>query len=1571
MKFKRYQLIGSLLGAIILSSPACQSKTSTTSDAAGASSSVQDATIAGQLAIDVTASAGSPGPGVQTVQLVNDSEKVFGETKTTEAGAFVIDLNAGASLTASESGTIPKFLYVKSLFIAPDKTKKTAVGVRDAIVLDGRDMAPGAGGKPELNTGTHVAQKVGAIYGKISLETGESPVGIDVYVPGTTHIAKTDETGVFLLGFLPKGTYNLRAEKDGFSSKQWDSVVVKTDETTDVGEFSLTISTGPKVESFTLQSLDANTGKIEVSFRLSKASKFRVSKFANFSDTVYKPYSATNDEVTIPLELNTGAKVATIYIEAADSDGLAANSSITIDQEAPTEGSINVKAKNKMVNSSSVALTLSAQGATKMRIAESAAGLASGDWITYTPNYTYKLSNKTEGARRLYVAFTDDGGNILGSSGEISVGYTLDTSAPMAKQLTLLTPASPTANLDASLGWTSAAGDSGLSYLVEVYSDSAYTDLVTSMTTTETAVSIDPPLPSPGNTPKTYYWRIKAIDAAGNESEWVTSGSEKSFTVKSLASSWQPVASYAANELENTSPVNYWGGGGYYDPNSQQYEHYFGKEIVPIGDLTGDGISEIAFSVMKTSYTDANGVTCNNCGVVRILNPVTREVVATLGEGLPFEYGYGHRIIGCDLDHSGHNSIVVSAPSEPLNNDSGNNGYYYSSGGGAIYVYTPAAIGEHPRFTSVIRKAPSYSDCSQGNGNGCNNWNNMGGSEWGTSGNMWGWRFGWDIECLSRTSSASAILVAEPGFSDTNVRGRIYQYELDGSTLSSSATINGPVPDMDWQDESFASVIRYLPQFGYNDSAEGSGCHTSGGTLIVGSPSRYVNGMRRGGVSLYRLASTHTWSKCTGTIPIQASDNDPWGEFGRNISKLGDINRDNYDEIALNISGWANGSTQSTLRIYGGSSGNKIKEKTLNGDDYMNFGAIAVTVGDFTGDKNQSASPKPPADIAIAAPSAKVNGRWTAGYVEIFGWGSSESQDLGASLLQITGQPTDQGSFGSRIVPVFPSGSSSLAAKPDFILISKPGERVGSTPTNAAMYAGGAMWGTSDTGAFFEFRKSSLAPGESFKIVGEFTEARLGSSIAAVPDQDGDKIDDFVFAQPGAYCDGLPYGALSLYSPRDRIMPYCIPGSGTYTKLGQVMSYLPSAKVLMYSALNAGNAQLFTLPIDNVFSASSANFGFNGSISVNSDRPFISASESTSNSSDLIVSGNYKGANSVGSVVSKTISSSGQFNGGCTLSQTSPETTMGQTNGYFGSSASLIADISNSTGEFDIVVGAPNEAADLGIATLTAPTPSPTPYPTPPYTEPSSTPTPDPTPTPTPTANPSPAPNGDGAVYIMEANGCTNNKIIYRLTKNDTSLAGVTVEKGFGSFVMGLPKYGSTFTKKSGTSSVTISDVKAFFYVANTNLSYGPTDGVPQYFIFALYQDWDRYRVALVRTETGTAGSMLGGYAKVIESVDSDSAKDIMIAHPGGTSVWGNTGQVKILSGAQLTSNVDPTQHVLLVIYNPDPQNSLFGSALEFADATGDGVRDILIGASKYSTDTRQHVGAVYVFPLEATKTEH
>jgi hypothetical protein len=231
----------------------------------------------------------------------------------------------------------------------------------------------------------------------------------------------------------------------------------------------------------------------------------------------------------------------------------------------------------------------------------------------------------------------------------------------------------------------------------------------------------------------------------------------------------------------------------------------------------------------------------------------------------------------------------------------------------------------------------------------------------------------------------------------------------------------------------------------------------------------------------------------------------------------------------------------------------------------------------------------------------------------------------------------------------------------------------------------------------------------------------------------------------------------------------------------------------------------------------------------------------------------------------------------------------------------------------------------------------------------------------------------DGAVLVVDRSGFSGGGapeeidasdpfLLLTIPAKDAVTTGTDAEADFGSLVVGLPDLGNFDPTGDDW------DASAYVYVANTNMAHGSSSATPEYFIFAVrWAAGPGGEYKLVKHVKGTAGTMLGGQARLLPDINGDGVADLAIAHAGGQGQLGLTGNVQILSGKGLTT---PTadDDLLQVLYNPDPTGSNFGVSIEYSDMTGDGLPDFIVGANEYDSSAYQDAGAVYVFTMAPVK---
>jgi len=1812
------------LSVLVLSLVHCQkssdsstsARSGDSSGAGGSASLAKHVNVTGTIALDPAAQ-DIPQTAAQTanrdVQLVSDSGLVLATAKTTPAGAFTVALDTtsaglldGASDTNSSA---PMVVTLKSLFLANGSTQPTALGVTRTLALDGLEATAMPDGSMAIDTGAHKVGNVGAIVGKIKFETGSDPTGIDVYVPGTTNIAKTDGSGQFLLGFLAPGSYSIRADKDGFGSVVWDSVEVKLQQTTALADAIMRIATGPKIAEFSLDTAGtvALSATINLKLKLPGATKFRVSQLADFRDATYRPVDVTQDEMTIPFSVSGPDGPVTINLEAADSDGLTANQSLaiildtvapivptftlaspqaqagytnsttpilhvgacgsadsllltedarfvpdatafvtkcadasatagtpvsistgdgtktvylwaldaggrvsttgssatvvldtvapvltvnppsgpyndtvpvvasagdnvtiyyttnlaapttasstitgtllvpsdstvkflavdfagnqsavvqrvyTIDRSPPILGSVTAQTTGGFVKSTTVALTVSAQNADFMAFAETADGLATPTWQTNSGSANYTLQSTADGKKTIYAEFKDVAGNILGGQGQISTTFILDTTAPATNSLTLLAPETPSGDFDKRLAWTSSYTEP-VTFEVEVSTNADFAansgHIVApvgsgKLETTATSITVQPTLTAEG----LYYWRVRARDAAGNESAWVSSDPDKNFTLRILARAFQS----RRNRDGTVTATNYY--------NSFYSDRFYGWDVALLSDLNGSGglnlQPEIAVSIAQTAWDPSSQ--CPGCAAVKVIDVENNRDLAMVYDPNATQVGgnaapaatmgslFGQRVIGCNItgNGAGRDQLIVTAPGQTYR-DQTTFATYNNQGAVYAYAYSAGAltlVGEQVRNASDTCTPywPNGGSCASGGWYGNNSWvQPLPDPPLGTS--YGGPYLGWSVACERRPGSHDYLLVSEPGTTTNGAIGRVIEMQLTGGAIVPTG--------VEWDapagigDAGFGIAVTYLKNF--QDYACNGG--NAGEVIVIGAPRQNETG------SVYVYGKTNGAWDTTYCNRIDAQSTDPVGiGFGATLADVGSPDTGAAaigatDKLAVGAPGLTCSSQGGLVRIYGNGSQAALKSVSNvpsggafygapawgscggamgQSDSFHRFGYSIAAAGDF------DTTPDSITEIAVSAPEATVNNISGAGAVYIYKWANLATGDSGlisgnppSPIKTITGLPGYNDRFGARYIAV-PSVGSSVDAVPNYVLISRPDHAIQQAAQNIGGAAAAAMPANSiyDVGEVQEFSTVNLKIGTPFALTGTETNEAFGRSLVALPDINGDQTPDLFVTRPVGRCNGLTWGAASIISGHDSVAFKDICGTAYDADVGHEALFLPptgsgtsSTGALMVSEKVSGNLH-FTVFLNADASLLNESFNSGGSSFNPTPSPkegdvSLSDVKQTSGSvDDYLVIGDSKYANTGVSGSAELV----EFNGttvtdsGCSVTGSGSGTLLGKGVGLaiahnatkphllvgapgmakgvtvMGDVATGSPTINNVTSTAGIAIGYSVTGSGIPAGTVVSAVNS---------------------------ANvvtlsqsgtnsfaqtslifADSSANSTGAVFIIDALFCTANTTlggstpvssqVLRINADDAKIKTASgssgAAAGFGSYVLGLPDLDGT------------GGHDLFLLIANTNLRLEDSGVTPEYYIIAVdFGTPATYTV--LRYESGAPGSMLGGYARILGDVNADGVPDIAISAPVGPGSYGNTGQVRILSGkALVTTNADP---LIQVIYNPDPGTSHFGVSMEYADMNGDGFRDIIVGADRYSGAAIQSAGALYVFPV-------
>ena len=102
---------------------------------------------------------------------------------------------------------------------------------------------------PSLDLASLLLKETGSLAGQVTVTGSGSPEAVDVFLPGTNVIAKTDKAGHFALPDLPEGKYRLSAYKAGYSLSESNLLEVKAGNVTLVEPLTLSPLTSQRLEA--------------------------------------------------------------------------------------------------------------------------------------------------------------------------------------------------------------------------------------------------------------------------------------------------------------------------------------------------------------------------------------------------------------------------------------------------------------------------------------------------------------------------------------------------------------------------------------------------------------------------------------------------------------------------------------------------------------------------------------------------------------------------------------------------------------------------------------------------------------------------------------------------------------------------------------------------------------------------------------------------------------------------------------------------------------------------------------------------------------------------------------------------------------------------------------------------------------------------------------------------------------------------------------------------------------------------------------------------------------------------
>jgi len=298
----------------------------------------------------------------------------------------------------------------------------------------------------------------------------------------------------------------------------------------------------------------ATSRNVTLTISATGATYMKISNYANFSDASWETYATTKSWQLLP-----GDGTKTVYINFRDEAGATSSTSDTIilDTTLPTP-SLTINNGASVTNNATVTLSITASGATYMKIDNDTNFANMTTWIPKSDSYTFTIPN-TDGVHTVYLKVKDDAGNTKITSDSI----TLDTTPPSDLSISINNGATYTNNRTVTLT-LSASGGPTYNWLSN--DGSTWTRYQYSTTQTWT-------IPE-GDGLKTVYY--KASDSSGNNATAVTA----TITLDTLPPSPVTLLSPSSGATVSTqTPTFSWS-----DPNSNTKR--FKIEILQSGSVT-------------------------------------------------------------------------------------------------------------------------------------------------------------------------------------------------------------------------------------------------------------------------------------------------------------------------------------------------------------------------------------------------------------------------------------------------------------------------------------------------------------------------------------------------------------------------------------------------------------------------------------------------------------------------------------------------------------------------------------------------------------------------------------------------------------------------------------------------------------------------------------------------------------------------------------------------------------------------------------------------------------------------
>ena len=395
---------------------ACSKDDSGSSSSGGGSSqsaSEAGTLILGQVTGKIEPKAGAPAETASGALVTSPSRPdISGET----------DADGNFEITNVGPGTVS--LLVTSSTATGALNLSGDPGAKYGLKLD--DIVISSGNNTDI--GTNTLKETGSLSGQILFFENPNNLdltGIEVFIPGTSYIAKTDNEGKFTLTGIPEGTYDLRAQRDGFSVLDIVSIEILEAKTTEMDVKYLSLSTGPEggiaIKADHTATKDGQTIKIAksrlVNIQLSFDSDSALMKISDEPSFLNAKWVAVNKAATWEFS-SDGPK--SLYVQYSDLNGLESSpfsEEFYVDTQVPTLTSATLVNGWDQVGSLNVFLDLvssdSGTGIESIIFSNSSADFNSGEaWQSYTGSrMNWALASGADSDRTVYVKVRDFAGN--------------------------------------------------------------------------------------------------------------------------------------------------------------------------------------------------------------------------------------------------------------------------------------------------------------------------------------------------------------------------------------------------------------------------------------------------------------------------------------------------------------------------------------------------------------------------------------------------------------------------------------------------------------------------------------------------------------------------------------------------------------------------------------------------------------------------------------------------------------------------------------------------------------------------------------------------------------------------------------------------------------------------------------------------------------------------------------------------------------------------------------------------------------------------------------------------------